>query len=120
MQPQQFKENTSDYLDKTLIVVKNKVKEAQIDKRTDDYSLLGKNIVQKKVTADYLQAYVGKKICLEKGDQSIEGTIDSTFGKTGGKFKVRFAQSIPSSLDGFILRLKYQINIFDKERKWMQ
>jgi len=121
MLPQIQKEYTADYLSKHLMVCKTKEKVAQVEKVVDDYTILAKNLFQKKVTNDYLATFIGKKMVLINRDATFNGVMESTFGKSGGKFRVRFSQPIPKQLDPTAqVKLVYKINIFDKERKWIQ
>jgi len=97
---------------------KSKEKTANVDRIVDDYTLIGKNILKK---GGDLTLYIGKKIELEYKNKIYHGTIDSAFGKSG-KFKASFQEKLPSieTMKDAILRLKYRINVFDKNRTWIQ
>jgi len=128
-----FSKSDSKMLD-NLKVYKNKERVAQIDRIVDDYNLIGKNLLKKKNAR--LDLYIGKKILvtMEKGESSSDDTSDNevivsqgilegSFGSSG-KFKVRLNQPLvlkdKKRFKGLGLKIKYSVNIYDKDRRWIQ
>ncbi|XP_063797242.1 selenocysteine-specific elongation factor [Pseudophryne corroboree] len=80
------KNYTETFLPK-LKVFKMKLKEGQVERANDDYSVIGRSLFKKETN---IQLFVGLKVKLSTGD---EGVIEGSFGQSG-KFKIR----IPNGL----------------------
>ena len=118
-----------------LRAMKEKVRPATIDRVVDDYTCIGKNLVQAK-TGD-LTRFIGKKLLFEpprdpvtrmfpEGKVPIAGTIDSTFGKSG-KFKVIFKEPVfkkdakgATACPKYKLFFRFEVNHFDKSKTMVQ
>jgi ribosomal protein L35AE/L33A len=86
----------------------------------DDYNLIGKNLLKKKGAS--LDPYIGKKVVIVNSDnvELSHGSIDGSFGGSG-KFKVRLQNPLTNQdLKNLDIKIKYKINSWDKERKWIQ
>uniref|UniRef100_A0A3Q3BAL4 Selenocysteine-specific elongation factor n=1 Tax=Kryptolebias marmoratus TaxID=37003 RepID=A0A3Q3BAL4_KRYMA len=66
----------------SLRIYKTKHKEGQVERVTDDYSLIGRSLFKKETN---LQLFVGLKVTLSTGES---GVIEGGFGQSG-KFKIR-------------------------------
>lgn len=76
-----------------LKVYKIKQKEGLVERKHDDFTLIGKSLFKKETNMDLFN---GLKISLSTGEQ---GVIESSFGQSG-KFKVRFmAGLLPTTLE---------------------
>eukprot|EP01059_Diplonema_ambulator_P005241 TRINITY_DN1499_c0_g2_i2.p1 TRINITY_DN1499_c0_g2~~TRINITY_DN1499_c0_g2_i2.p1 ORF type:complete len:582 (+),score=183.95 TRINITY_DN1499_c0_g2_i2:33-1748(+) len=120
---------------KDIRAMKEKVRNAAIDRVVDDYSCIGKNLVTAK-TGD-LTKFIGMKILFEpprdpetgnfaEGKFPYVGTIDSSFGKSG-KFKVVFKDPVfrrnaknQTACPKYKLYFRFRVNHFDKEKKMCQ
>lgn len=121
---------------KRLTVIKDKRKEAQVDRVVDDYTAVVKGLVTK--DGD-VSRFVGMRIHYEPTappDPAVPGKTDpvprppvfvglveGTFGKAGGRVKVRFDAPVfakDAKYEGYTLALHYQVNQFDKAKKLMQ
>eukprot|EP01061_Rhynchopus_euleeides_P044393 TRINITY_DN7787_c0_g1_i1.p1 TRINITY_DN7787_c0_g1~~TRINITY_DN7787_c0_g1_i1.p1 ORF type:complete len:579 (+),score=219.12 TRINITY_DN7787_c0_g1_i1:54-1790(+) len=118
-----------------LRALKEKVRPATIDRVVDDYSCIGKNLVQAK-TGD-LTRFIGMKILFEpprdpetgrfpEGRIPKVGVIDSSFGKSG-KFKVIFKEPVfrkdekgQNSHPKYKLYFRFEVNHFDKSKAMIQ
>ncbi|KAM7402038.1 hypothetical protein PAMP_017309 [Pampus punctatissimus] len=65
-----------------LRIYKTKHKEGQVDRVTDDYTVIGRSLFKKETN---LQLFVGLKVTLSTGET---GVIEGGFGQSG-KFKIR-------------------------------
>ncbi|KAI3370139.1 hypothetical protein L3Q82_024927, partial [Scortum barcoo] len=65
-----------------LHIYKTKHKEGQVERVTDDYTVIGRNLFKKETN---LQLFVGLKVTLSTGETGI---IEGGFGQSG-KFKIR-------------------------------
>uniref|UniRef100_A0A3Q3K257 Selenocysteine-specific elongation factor n=1 Tax=Monopterus albus TaxID=43700 RepID=A0A3Q3K257_MONAL len=65
-----------------LRIYKSKQKEGQVERVTDDYTVIGRNLFKKETN---LQLFVGLKVTLSTGES---GVIEGGFGQSG-KFKIR-------------------------------
>ncbi|CAK6955605.1 selenocysteine-specific elongation factor isoform X1 [Scomber scombrus] len=73
------------YAETTLLrlrIYKTKHKEGQVERVTDDYTVIGRNLFKKETN---LQLFVGLKVTLSTGET---GVIEGGFGQSG-KFKIR-------------------------------
>nr|XP_057911378.1 selenocysteine-specific elongation factor isoform X2 [Doryrhamphus excisus] len=65
-----------------LLIYKTKHREGQVERVTDDYTVIGRNLFKKETN---LQIFMGLKVTLSTGET---GVIEGGFGQSG-KFKVR-------------------------------
>ncbi|XP_077384941.1 selenocysteine-specific elongation factor isoform X2 [Festucalex cinctus] len=65
-----------------LLIYKTKHREGQVERVTDDYTVIGRNLFKKETN---LQIFVGLKVTLSTGET---GVIEGGFGQSG-KFKIR-------------------------------
>ncbi|XP_077460021.1 selenocysteine-specific elongation factor isoform X2 [Stigmatopora argus] len=70
-----------------LLIYKTKHKEGQVERVTDDYTLIGRNLFKKETN---LQIFVGLKVTLSTGETGI---IEGGFGQSG-KFKIRVQEGL--------------------------
>lgn len=70
-----------------LRIFKTKTKEGQVERVTDDYTLIGRNLFKKETN---LQLFVGLKVTLSTGETGI---IEGGFGQSG-KFKIRIPEGL--------------------------
>uniref|UniRef100_A0A1A8IM43 Selenocysteine-specific elongation factor n=2 Tax=Nothobranchius kuhntae TaxID=321403 RepID=A0A1A8IM43_NOTKU len=70
-----------------LRIYKIKHKEGQVERVTDDYSLIGRSLFKKETN---LQLFVGLKVMLSTGES---GVIEGGFGQSG-KFKIRIQEGL--------------------------
>ncbi|XP_026579128.1 selenocysteine-specific elongation factor [Pseudonaja textilis] len=70
-----------------LKVYKMKHKEGQVERLSDDYSVIGRSLFKKETN---IQMFVGLKVKLSTGE---EGVIEGGFGQSG-KFKVRILHGV--------------------------
>lgn len=70
-----------------LRIYKTKHKEGQVERVTDDYTLIGRNLFKKETN---LQLFVGLKVTLSTGESGI---IEGGFGQSG-KFKIRIPEGL--------------------------
>ncbi|KAI1892746.1 hypothetical protein AGOR_G00136710 [Albula goreensis] len=70
-----------------LKVYKTKQREGQVERVTDDYTVIGRNLFKKETN---LQLFVGLKVRLSTGEQ---GVIEGGFGQSG-KFKIRVPEGL--------------------------
>ncbi|KAM4740511.1 selenocysteine-specific elongation factor [Anableps anableps] len=70
-----------------LRIYKTKHKEGQVERVTDDYSVIGRNLFKKETN---LQLFVGLKVTLSTGES---GVIEGGFGQSG-KFKIRIQEGL--------------------------
>ncbi|XP_074522424.1 selenocysteine-specific elongation factor [Halichoeres trimaculatus] len=70
-----------------LRIYKTKHKEGQVERVTDDYTLIGRNLFKKETN---LQLFVGLKVKLSTGETGI---IEGGFGQSG-KFKIRIPEGL--------------------------
>uniref|UniRef100_A0A668AF06 Selenocysteine-specific elongation factor n=1 Tax=Myripristis murdjan TaxID=586833 RepID=A0A668AF06_9TELE len=70
-----------------LHIYKTKHKEGQVERVTDDYTVIGRNLFKKETN---LQLFVGLKVTLSTGET---GSIDGGFGQSG-KFKIRVSEGL--------------------------
>lgn len=70
-----------------LHVYKTKHKEGQVERVTDDYTVIGRNLFKKETN---LQLFVGLKVTLSTGEA---GVIEGGFGQSG-KFKIRIQEGL--------------------------
>uniref|UniRef100_A0A1A7WQT0 Selenocysteine-specific elongation factor n=2 Tax=Iconisemion striatum TaxID=60296 RepID=A0A1A7WQT0_9TELE len=70
-----------------LRLYKTKHKEGQVERVTDDYSLIGRSLFKKETN---LQLFVGLKVMLSTGES---GVIEGGFGQSG-KFKIRVQEGL--------------------------
>ncbi|KAL3870280.1 hypothetical protein ACJMK2_038357 [Sinanodonta woodiana] len=78
-------------------VYKTKVREGQVDRVMDEYTLIGKNLFKKETN---IQAFAGLKLTLSSGEN---GVIEGAFGQSG-KIKIR----IPNGLSKEVVK-KYSV-----------
>ncbi|XP_037535490.1 selenocysteine-specific elongation factor [Nematolebias whitei] len=71
----------------SLQIYKTKHKEGQVERVTDDYSLIGRSLFKKETN---LQLFVGLKVTLSTGES---GVIEGGFGQSG-KFKIRIPEGL--------------------------
>ncbi|XP_041639429.1 selenocysteine-specific elongation factor [Cheilinus undulatus] len=70
-----------------LRIYKTKQKEGQVERVTDDYTVIGRNLFKKETN---LQLFVGLKVMLSTGET---GVIEAGFGQSG-KFKIRIQEGL--------------------------
>lgn len=70
-----------------LRIYKTKQKEGQVERVTDDYTVIGRNLFKKETN---LQLFVGLKVTLSTGEN---GVIEGGFGQSG-KFKIRIQEGL--------------------------
>lgn len=70
-----------------LRIYKTKHKEGQLERATDDYTVIGRNLFKKETN---LQLFVGLKVTLSTGEA---GVIEGGFGQSG-KFKIRLPEGL--------------------------
>lgn len=70
-----------------LRIYKIKQKEGQVERVTDDYTVIGRNLFKKETN---LQLFVGLKVVLSSGET---GVIEGGFGQSG-KFKIRIQEGL--------------------------
>uniref|UniRef100_A0A3Q3NG87 Selenocysteine-specific elongation factor n=1 Tax=Mastacembelus armatus TaxID=205130 RepID=A0A3Q3NG87_9TELE len=70
-----------------LRIYKTKQKEGQVERVTDDYTVIGRNLFKKETN---LQLFVGLKVALSTGET---GVIEGGFGQSG-KFKIRIQEGL--------------------------
>ncbi|KAK5612064.1 hypothetical protein CRENBAI_000729 [Crenichthys baileyi] len=70
-----------------LRIYKAKHKEGQVERVTDDYSVIGRSLFKKETN---LQLFVGLKVTLSTGES---GVIEGGFGQSG-KFKIRIQEGL--------------------------
>lgn len=70
-----------------LRIYKTKHKEGQVERVTDDYTVIGRNLFKKETN---LQLFVGLKVTLSTGEA---GVIEGGFGQSG-KFKIRVPEGL--------------------------
>ncbi|TDH14236.1 hypothetical protein EPR50_G00040220 [Perca flavescens] len=70
-----------------LRIYKTKHKEGQVERVTDDYTLIGRNLFKKETN---LQLFVGLKVTLSTGES---GVIEGGFGQSG-KFRIRVQEGL--------------------------
>nr|XP_019942365.1 PREDICTED: selenocysteine-specific elongation factor [Paralichthys olivaceus] len=70
-----------------LHIYKTKHKEGQVERVSDDYSVIGRNLFKKETN---LQLFVGLKVTLSTGES---GVIEGGFGQSG-KFKIRIQEGL--------------------------
>ncbi|XP_053725173.1 selenocysteine-specific elongation factor isoform X1 [Synchiropus splendidus] len=70
-----------------LRIYKTKHKEGQVERVTDDYTVIGRNLFKKETN---LQIFVGLKVTLSTGES---GLIEGSFGQSG-KFKIRIQEGL--------------------------
>ncbi|TKS71655.1 Selenocysteine-specific elongation factor [Collichthys lucidus] len=70
-----------------LRIYKTKHKEGQVERVTDDYTVIGRNLFKKETN---LQLFVGLKVKLSTGET---GVIEGGFGQSG-KFKIRIQEGL--------------------------
>uniref|UniRef100_A0A3P9P8A2 Selenocysteine-specific elongation factor n=1 Tax=Poecilia reticulata TaxID=8081 RepID=A0A3P9P8A2_POERE len=70
-----------------LRIFKTKHKEGQVERVTDDYSVIGRSLFKKETN---LQLFVGLKVTLSTGES---GVIEGGFGQSG-KFKIRVQEGL--------------------------
>ncbi|XP_071375115.1 selenocysteine-specific elongation factor isoform X1 [Centroberyx affinis] len=70
-----------------LRIYKTKHKEGQVERVTDDYTVIGRNLFKKETN---LQLFVGLKVTLSTGETGI---IEGGFGQSG-KFKIRVSEGL--------------------------
>lgn len=70
-----------------LRIYKTKHKEGQVERVTDDYTVIGRNLFKKETN---LQIFVGLKVTLSTGET---GVIEGGFGQSG-KFKIRIQEGL--------------------------
>uniref|UniRef100_A0A4W5QYJ5 Selenocysteine-specific elongation factor n=1 Tax=Hucho hucho TaxID=62062 RepID=A0A4W5QYJ5_9TELE len=70
-----------------LRIYKTKHKEGQVERVTDDYTVIGRNLFKKETN---LQLFVGLKVTLSTGEV---GVIEGSFGQSG-KFKIRVPEGL--------------------------
>ncbi|XP_028261454.1 selenocysteine-specific elongation factor [Parambassis ranga] len=70
-----------------LRIYKIKQKEGQVERVTDDYTVIGRNLFKKETN---LQLFVGLKVTLSTGET---GVIEGGFGQSG-KFKIRIQEGL--------------------------
>ncbi|XP_051933266.1 selenocysteine-specific elongation factor [Hippocampus zosterae] len=72
-----------------LLIYKTKHKEGQVERVTDDYTVIGRSLFKKETN---LQIFVGLKVTLSTGET---GVIEGGFGQSG-KFKIRIPEGLRS------------------------
>ncbi|XP_026204006.1 selenocysteine-specific elongation factor [Anabas testudineus] len=72
-----------------LHIYKMKQREGQVERVTDDYTVIGRNLFKKETN---LQLFVGLKVMLSTGES---GVIEGGFGQSG-KFKIRVPEGLRS------------------------
>ncbi|XP_041837086.1 selenocysteine-specific elongation factor [Melanotaenia boesemani] len=70
-----------------LRIYKTKQKEGQVERVTDDYTVIGRSLFKKETN---LQLFVGLKVTLSTGEN---GVIEGGFGQSG-KFKIRIQEGL--------------------------
>lgn len=70
-----------------LRIYKTKQKEGQVERVTDDYTVIGRSLFKKETN---LQLFVGLKVTLSTGET---GVIEGGFGQSG-KFKIRIPEGL--------------------------
>uniref|UniRef100_A0A3B4B9C7 Selenocysteine-specific elongation factor n=1 Tax=Periophthalmus magnuspinnatus TaxID=409849 RepID=A0A3B4B9C7_9GOBI len=70
-----------------LRIYKTKQKEGQVERVTDDYTVIGRSLFKKETN---LQLFVGLKVTLSTGET---GVIEGGFGQSG-KFKIRIQEGL--------------------------
>ncbi|KAF3689797.1 Selenocysteine-specific elongation factor [Channa argus] len=70
-----------------LHIYKSKQKEGQVERVTDDYTVIGRNLFKKETN---LQLFVGLNVTLSTGES---GVIEGGFGQSG-KFKIRVQEGL--------------------------
>lgn len=70
-----------------LRIYKSKQKEGQVERVTDDYTVIGRSLFKKETN---LQLFVGLKVTLSTGES---GVIEGGFGQSG-KFKIRIPEGL--------------------------
>lgn len=70
-----------------LRIYKSKQKEGQVERVTDDYTVIGRSLFKKETN---LQLFVGLKVTLSTGES---GVIEGGFGQSG-KFKIRIQEGL--------------------------
>ncbi|XP_040889159.1 selenocysteine-specific elongation factor [Toxotes jaculatrix] len=70
-----------------LRIYKTKHKEGQVERVSDDYTVIGRNLFKKETN---LQLFVGLKVTLSTGES---GVIEGGFGQSG-KFKIRIQEGL--------------------------
>lgn len=70
-----------------LRIYKSKQREGQVERVTDDYTVIGRNLFKKETN---LQLFVGLKVTLSTGEC---GVIEGGFGQSG-KFKIRIQEGL--------------------------
>ncbi|XP_035517452.1 selenocysteine-specific elongation factor [Morone saxatilis] len=70
-----------------LRIYKTKHKEGQVERVTDDYTVIGRNLFKKETN---LQLFVGLKVTLSTGET---GVVEGGFGQSG-KFKIRVQEGL--------------------------
>lgn len=70
-----------------LRIYKSKQKEGQVERVTDDYTVIGRSLFKKETN---LQLFVGLKVTLSTGESGI---IEGGFGQSG-KFKIRIPEGL--------------------------
>nr|XP_061796623.1 selenocysteine-specific elongation factor-like isoform X2 [Nerophis lumbriciformis] len=70
-----------------LLICKTKHKEGQVERVTDDYTVIGRSLFKKETN---LQIFVGLKVTLSTGES---GVIEGGFGQSG-KFKIRVQEGL--------------------------
>ncbi|XP_061687950.1 selenocysteine-specific elongation factor [Syngnathoides biaculeatus] len=70
-----------------LLIYKTKHREGQVERVTDDYTVIGRNLFKKETN---LQIFVGLKVTLSTGET---GVIEGGFGQSG-KFKIRVPEGL--------------------------
>ncbi|XP_060898532.1 selenocysteine-specific elongation factor [Labrus mixtus] len=71
----------------SLRIYKTKHKEGQVERVTDDYTVIGRNLFKKETN---LQLFVGLKVTLSTGETAV---IEGGFGQSG-KFKIRIQEGL--------------------------
>lgn len=123
----------------TIKIYKDKVREGQVERLHDDYTVVGKGLFKKETQMD---KFTGLAVSLSTGE---EGVLESSFGQSG-KFKVRVPNGLkPETLamlahtkkgkskkakavaaptegtdDPIIIYLKFKRYIFDAEKAMRQ
>ncbi|KAI9522946.1 hypothetical protein NQZ68_032509 [Dissostichus eleginoides] len=70
-----------------LRIYKTKHKEGQVERVTDDYTVIGRNLFKKETN---LQLFIGLKVTLSTGET---GVLEGGFGQSG-KFKIRVQEGL--------------------------
>ena len=116
--------------------LKDKTRPCTIDRVVNDFSCIGKNLVQAK-TGD-LTRFVGMKVLFEpprdperpslflEGKKPIVGTIEGSFGKSG-KFNIVFKEPVfrknekgQNPYPKYKLTFRFEVNHFDKTKTMLQ